>query len=209
MFGKLWEGVKKVGSSFIGGGGLGAAAGIAGSALQYYGQDKANQENKDIMREQQAWQKEMSDTAHQRETKDLEAAGLNRILSLKGTGASTGNVSSAKIESKFSESSKTALAATELIERIKLMKAQVSKTDAEASSAKSEAMMTNNRNDYIMRHPWMWKYKSIMDMFWPGAVQTTARGVAGAVGAGKIGKALKNNVELNPKKGGFKYKSYR
>lgn len=76
------------------------AAAAAPGIGSFLGQESANAANAQQVSSQMGFQKEMSDTAHQREATDLSKAGLNRILSL-GAGASTPGGASATMQNSL------------------------------------------------------------------------------------------------------------
>jgi len=91
-----------LGSFFGGAGGAvgGALPSLIGGGMGMIGQTQANIANARQASAQMAFQREMSDTAHQREVKDLIAAGLNPILSANG-GASTPGGASANMSNEL------------------------------------------------------------------------------------------------------------
>ena len=101
---------------------------LISSAASAYGANKSAKQSRSNSREQRAWQETMSTSAHQREVKDLKAAGLNPILSARGTGAPTGAGSMAQTPDYSKAYGDAALKAAQL----SLLSAQSRKTRAEA-----------------------------------------------------------------------------
>lgn len=118
---------------------LDALGASIGGAFSFLGANSTNKANLKIAREQMAFQKEMSNTAHQREVQDLEAAGLNPLLSVSGSGASTPSGSFASQQNAIGEGINTALNTYRLMElEKKKTEADIKKTNAETDVVKSQ-----------------------------------------------------------------------
>ncbi|AXL14772.1 DNA pilot protein [Microviridae sp.] len=102
------------------------------AGLNYTAQHNTNQVNKGLANENRWFQERMSNTAHQREVKDLREAGLNPILSATKGGASTPAGSYAQIDNPEVDVS-SALAVKRLDQEIKNMRAAENNTNQDTA----------------------------------------------------------------------------
>lgn len=149
---------------------LGAAlitggSGIIGGILGSRSQAKANAANIALARDQMAWEERMSNTAHQREVKDLTAAGLNPLLSVNG-GASVPVMQAPHVESEgrmlaegVSAAGAKALEYASLRQQIETSRQQAKAYSAQALSTAEDARGKAYRNDVLQMESELEKWK--------------------------------------------------
>jgi hypothetical protein len=122
---------------------ISSGANLVSGLFGMMSQDKANKANKQIAREQMAFQERMSNTAVQRHTKDLEAAGFNRLLAAGGNGASTPSGASATIAPKWKGDK---VIDPLMLMEIQKVKSDISKTRADEIVSKETARNLKEQN---------------------------------------------------------------
>lgn len=106
------------------------AAGLAGGLLQ-------NEQSRREAAENRKFQEQMSSTSHQRQVKDLKAAGLNPLLSATG-GASTPTGAQAPIENIVQGASASAIDASRLRLTSKMNDAQLDNLESQNKLLKAQ-----------------------------------------------------------------------
>lgn len=185
---------------------LGTGLALGSSALDYFGAQKQQQAANEQADEQMAFQERMSSTAHQREVRDLQAAGLNPVLSAN-SGASTPSGAMApqvnelagasdKLNSMVNQMS-TAAQISQTLSNVKNIDADTDLTgvkkkiaNADARVAEAQAFSAENAQNLVKKYP---KTFGVLDAILPrlSNISSTARD------AGLFGGSLKYLMKDN------------
>lgn len=122
---------------------------FAGAAISALGAHSANKQTAQSIEDQMAFQMYMSNTAHQREVKDLIAAGLNPVLSAKYGGASTPSGASMTYSNEGANLNTDYASATAAKNQTKITKANVGLTNAQANLASNNSAVAQQTEEKV------------------------------------------------------------
>ncbi len=123
-------------------------AGIAaGSAL--FGRRQANIANREMAREQMAFQERMSGTSWQRAVKDMKLAGINPMLAFSQGGASSPGGQTARMEDVVGPAVSSAMAMRRMTADLKLVEQQTETVRQQGYKAFSDASFVQTQNHIL------------------------------------------------------------
>lgn len=121
-------------------GGLGLLGGILGSS----GADDRNDKQIAMTKEQMDWSERMSNTAHQREVRDLQLAGINPMLSARAGASTPGGPGVPQLENSLGAGVSSAASLALVKNQIDQVKSATELNEANAMKARAEAWQVSN-----------------------------------------------------------------